>query len=599
MRSAFRVGIIGLGPKGLFALERLITRIREIALERKVELHLFERSGKFGSGMVYDPAQPDYLLMNYPNRNINIRPNAAPAPPLSSLTEWLQGANDQVGLGDSFASRKQVGEYFAHCFDRLLKSCPEGVSLHRHHAEVCDITKNEASYTLAYKAVGQSNLAHTEVEKILVTTGHCSWKGKLKEQKSDTDIPFVYPVEQQLRPITAKQKVAIKGMGLTFIDTVLALTEGRGGRFERNRTGTLLYLPSNEEPEKIYAYSRSGLPMVPRSGLEGKETYSPQFFTYDAIFESVGINERPGFTEHILPLFIRETSYRYYSTLFKKVGLALPIGKGDPELEEQINTFHTEHPQFPRFDFENLFRPVSFENPDVELGPLAYHRYLVQEAKKTSKNSAFMAAAVTWGKLSETFNSVYNFGGMSAEAHRQFDREYRSKLNRISYGPPISNMEKIIALLEIGVLNLEYAQSPQLRKVRHGWELFTANGRLAAIDAVIDARIPTNASLEHWSPLLQNLRARGLVREFIVPGKASYHTASPEINRGGNIVCADGRIDPNITFYGTPTEGLTYDNDTLSSTRNDFASEWAVQCITDFSTPKTHYDKRHTSKSVQ
>lgn len=34
-------------------------------------------------------------------------------------------------------------------------------------------------------------------------------------------------------------------------------------------------------------------------------------------------------------------------------------------------------------------------------------------------------------------------------------------------------------------------------------------------------------------------------------------------------------MQESISLYGTPTEGLTLDNDTLSRKRNDFASQWA------------------------
>ena len=56
----------------------------------------------------------------------------------------------------------------------------------------------------------------------------------------------------------------MKGIGLTFIDAVLSLTEGRGGTFERMPDGRLSYRASGGEPATILPFSRSGLPMAPK-----------------------------------------------------------------------------------------------------------------------------------------------------------------------------------------------------------------------------------------------------------------------------------------------------------------------------------------------
>ena len=54
--------------------------------------------------------------------------------------------------------------------------------------------------------------------------------------------------------------VRCKGFALTFIDTMLALTEGRGGVFTLSATG-YTYTPSGTEPRRIAPFSRSARPM--------------------------------------------------------------------------------------------------------------------------------------------------------------------------------------------------------------------------------------------------------------------------------------------------------------------------------------------------
>jgi hypothetical protein len=83
--------------------------------------------------------------------------------------------------------------------------------------------------------------------------------------------------------IPAGAKVAMQGIGLTFIDAVLELTEGRGGRFERAADGTLSYKASGKEPKVIIPFSRTGLPMTPKSHDLPAFDRPLTFFTHSAV----------------------------------------------------------------------------------------------------------------------------------------------------------------------------------------------------------------------------------------------------------------------------------------------------------------------------
>jgi hypothetical protein len=53
------------------------------------------------------------------------------------------------------------------------------------------------------------------------------------------------------------ENVLVRGFGLAFIDLMLLLTEGRGGRFEEQPGGGLRYQPSGAEPV-LHVGSRRG-----------------------------------------------------------------------------------------------------------------------------------------------------------------------------------------------------------------------------------------------------------------------------------------------------------------------------------------------------
>ena len=60
-----RIAIVGLGPWGACALERVVTTARQgLRAGLEIEVHVIE-PGTPGSG-IYDVTQPDYLLLNAP-----------------------------------------------------------------------------------------------------------------------------------------------------------------------------------------------------------------------------------------------------------------------------------------------------------------------------------------------------------------------------------------------------------------------------------------------------------------------------------------------------------------------------------------------------
>ncbi|NNE77660.1 MAG: FAD/NAD(P)-binding protein [Pricia sp.] len=585
----YKLAIVGLGPKGLYALEHLLARLQHSDEDKEIEIHLFEKTGVFGAGEIYHPDQPDYLLMNYPNRNINAWSGEKPKPAVPkalSFVKWLYKYKNRPteNLEDEFASRKTVGEYLMYCFGQLVSFQNKSVTIAKHTATVIDIERIGQGLELTFNDNGGRNVLR--VQQVLLTTGHSSCRKSTKYGYDDSSstsksnfVPYVYPVQKKLCKIDEHATIGIKGLGLTFIDTVLAITEGRGGKFINTNSESLMYVPSGNEPRKIYAFSRSGLPMIPRNGTEGKMYYLPKYFTYDNIRNRAGISKKINFNEHILPLYIAEVQYRYYSILFHQHNLNFYPYEKISQLNKQVDSFHERYPDAYRLDCRDLFKPKSFDAEQSELDALAYMRYTLKEARIGSASSAFMAAAMTWGRLSDTFNTFYSFGKMTADSQSVFDHKYRSQLNRISYGPPVENMAKIIALVETGLVDLNYAKNPEVKEVGNRWKLSNSHTNPVEVDILIDARIPTFRSPDDWSPLLKNMQDNGLVRPFRNNDTSTYEVGCPEINRQGKAIGKNGSVVHQIGIYGTPTEGMVYDNDSLSRTRNNFASRWSANVL--------------------
>ena len=89
-------------------------------------------------------------------------------------------------------------------------------------------------------------------------------------------------------------------MGLAFVDLLVLLTEGRGGRFQETSDGGLRYLPSGAEP-RVWAGSRRGVPFHSKISvaLRGEPVAAPRFFTADAVGALLAEHAELDFRSHL------------------------------------------------------------------------------------------------------------------------------------------------------------------------------------------------------------------------------------------------------------------------------------------------------------
>ena len=323
--------------------------------------------------------------------------------------------------------------------------------------------------------------------------------------------------------------------------------------------------------------------MIPRVG-EMPSSPSLRFFTAE-IVQKLKKNDsyKFNFTEELLPLIKKEFTYRYYKLAFKNVGEKLNDSLAFDEMKAQIEAFHLNHPTERKFSFEELKDPFL---DSEKYNSSIVSQYLKQILAQVSlgNKSPLLAAISAWHDISPIFNELYSFGGLTPTSHQIFDNEYAPFFNRISYGPPLENMYKILALAKAGIIDFTFGKSPKIEKsINQQLVLSNSVGNLSKqveIDHHIDARIPKMNLKTDCSPLYQNLLKNGLVRPFQnLNAEDNYFIGGIDLTENGNLIDKEGNIIENITAYGTPTEGVTFDNDTLSRSRNDFGSIWASNAV--------------------
>jgi len=597
------LAIIGVGPKGLFCLERLIAHLALAELTRPVDVYLVHRDGSFGCSPVYAVDQPEYIILNVAVGEVDLW--SASEPPIFSgrgpnFIEWYANRYPERPRlsGGEFLSRAIVGHYLQENFLRLTGTLPANVRLIQCRGEAIDLDPLDDQIRLDWRdSDGETH--SILVQQVLLATGHSRLKPTLQERQwrdfskrhdQTRFIPFVYPVRQRLGDIEPHQTVAVKGLGLTFIDAVLELTEGRGGRFERDDAGQLHYRPSRREP-LIFPFSRTGLPMAPKAVDLPTKLRPLRFCTPEALARirelhggQISLDQGPWH------LFQLEMTVYYYEWAMKGAFAErlADLDTDETALKTLIRAFHSAHPEVPVFDPKPLLDPV--EPRHLRSGS-AFNAFIdetmgreIERAIKGFAGDGLKSAVDIWFEVRYALSQAMAFGGLSPQSHRQLMEEINPVFKRVVFGPPLINLEKLHALLRAGILDFSCARAPEITtdEKEGKFRLRTRMGSVALADVLIDGRYPQIKLEQDASPLYQNLRQRGLVRSFentdrIGSGVGYRPGAIDHTERYHHVIDAQGRAQASLCVIGIPTEGNLLGNFTIVA--DGFPNTWAGQAV--------------------
>lgn len=326
------VAIVGAGPWGTYALERLAALTHNNAMPRPLQIVVFEATGNFGDGYVHNANQTFTSQLNRVTSQVafgadetitNI--HLTPQHMRPTLAEWLTDkystTNEQrYALGPTeIPSRALHGEALRDMFSKYVERLNEVDGV-----EVALISERATNLTRLHTGrISIHTSTHKQpawtVDRVLLTTGHGGGdpNGRLGP----------YPLRDSVgeSTILAGQVVGLQGMGLAAIDVIAELTEGRGGQFHRLPNGELIYRKSGREPRQILPFSRSGLFASARphnvkagdpSGRDHeKQEKQPRYLTQDNITTLSNNINQLDFQQHLLPLISMEMADTYYRTL--------------------------------------------------------------------------------------------------------------------------------------------------------------------------------------------------------------------------------------------------------------------------------------------
>ena len=535
--GARRIAVVGIGPRGLGALEALAAR--SDAEHLRVSVEVFDPTACPGAGPNFDPAQNPLCLLNIPVRGIEIGVPGYPGAPAGDFAEQFSHL-----AGDDFPPRAVLGTYLAARYSALAESAHIDLSVCPEH--VRRIERAEAGWWLR----GQT-ARFGPFDEVLLTQGQPStgpdpqlarWTEHARSH--GLDLVSAYPDDRLLAAARGwtGRPVAVRGLGLSTLDVLRLLTRGLGGRFAGGQ-----YLPSGKEPSRILPFSLDGRPPAPKPATAMLDArYDPEP-DETLRFERALAATMDGSPESDLGR-IRAAVIPAATRIWKSAG-----GSGDEAAV--VAWLETER-----------------RNPGGQDGRTAIESLKGDLAMALGREAPSVGYVVgqLWRKWQNELRRGYNPvqpDPATAAALVGFDEG----LKRYSYGPPVSGAQEMLILVEDGLVDLCAVADPDILLHPTGWHLVEDDATARAV-AMVDAVLPGPDLGRVMDPLMAGLRDEGMV--VPVAEGLGVQTLSD-----GRVVgrCGDGL--PGLALLGRMALGSVIAVDSIHDCFGAAADRWAQGAV--------------------
>ncbi|RSM36412.1 adenylate cyclase [Amycolatopsis balhimycina DSM 5908] len=543
----FTLAVVGAGPRGVGVLERLGANAAELLGGRRLEVHLIDPFPP-GPGRVWRYDQSPLLRMNSMPEDVTMFTDdsvkmAGPVRPGPSLLEWARkvrggGLEADVPPGVvaeltaldpfDFPTRRLQSAYLRWVYQTVVEDLPDGIDVVEHAARAVGVDGHDVSL---------SDGSTVSADAVLFTVGHLDAEPDERERELVSFAarhrlsyyPAGYTADVDYSGIEPGETVLVRGFGLAFVDLMLLLTEGRGGRFEDLPCGGLRYHPSGAEPV-LHVGSRRGVPYHAKIGyrLRGKPVRLPRFF--DAYAMDALTGDALDFRRDVWPLVAKELAWGYYSELFTghpdRVRLDFAVFADafadldwdSPGMRDLIA--RAVPAEADRLDLDRLDRPMAGrEFGSAEEFGKELREYVEADLTRRADQEfsadlgAFMALLSAYSQLP----ALVHKGRLSAGSQlSDVDGWFHGFFSYYASGPPPRRLEELLALHEARLVSFAGAEM----RVTAERGVFVASGAShpESVEArtLIEARLPGPSVTRAADGLLRRLRDAGELAEETV-----------------------------------------------------------------------------------
>lgn len=588
------VVFIGGGPRTAGVLERIAANRPEV-FDGPVQFHVVEPHVP-GSGRIWRYDQDPGLLLNSMAADITMFTDESvacegPANSGPGLVEWgacvLDGSITDVPefpqalrrqlqslTGTTFPTRQLQSQYLEWFFRRAAKALNRSVTTHRTAAvDVAVLGDGRHEVTLAngrtlHADILVTALGHTDSRPDAASTCYADFAARHGGYHAAPS----YTTDVDYSPIAPGEDVIVSGMGLAFVDLLVILMEGRGGRFEETSDGGLRYLPSGREP-KLWAGSRRGVPYHSKisTALRGQAPGPLQFFTPAAIESLLQRHGELDFHQHLWPLVAKEAGYYYYREILT----------GSPERAAMDwDTFAAQYAPLDWYssgrarlvaaavpdtglhlDLERLDRPFDGRRfaghhavQDAVAGYIEHDLALRDSPDHPETLALFLALLHVYMEVGR----VVPAERLNARSQQTVHGWWHGFFSFVDSGPPPHRLRQMLALHRAGLLqflgpNLEVTADEDTGTFR---ATSPQSGFVVAAKAFIEARLPSTSVARSLNPVLASLHRSGLgTGQQLLTADGIHSTGKLLVTSQHRLVGADGKPQDTMFGIGPGTSG--------------------------------------------
>ncbi|WP_341224850.1 FAD/NAD(P)-binding protein [uncultured Arcticibacterium sp.] len=568
------LGIIGMGPRGLYALESFIKALHTLV---NVQILLFEETGNFGNGQVYDLNQAKSNWMNVSERVLTLEMRKAikldtiKIPSFPSFHDWLNEDYQKTSSEkpDYYPPRTKIGQYLSERFKSISMPLLEQrkISLLTEQAEDIEVKDN------GQICIRTNKNCYNNVNEVLLTIGHQPTKLDKQMQEWEHFTSFnptlklfktPYPIYDYLNhsQLNSKSKIGIRGFGLAMIDVARGIALKFGNFIiDDEKTRACHFKSSDVITGMLIPFSLDGLPPAPKP-LNGiiDTWFKPSEEDLSEFEIKIGNKDSQRSAENTL--FLIEAFASIAATIYHK----LP----DAYLTENLSLNQTEH----------LIKQWLLDQKTEHPALLSQK----QPAVKMMRDFVDMATGKTAISLDYCIGQVWRFCQPSVYAQLSFNEcsikvfadiiTLDESTKRYSYGPPVESIQQMIALAKAGVMNLELANNPAFELTSEGWHIeLKENSQIAnmMIDSVLDA--PKIEAVN--APIVEKL----LSKDFI---EAIHDDLGIDTFENAYVKSANTNTNVPIALLGRLAKGTIIGVDAIAECFGERPKKWAKEAANRF-----------------
>ncbi|MGX1269047.1 FAD/NAD(P)-binding protein [Streptomyces phaeoluteigriseus] len=542
--------IVGAGPRGTGLIERIAANADELYGGPGLDIHLVDPHPP-GPGRIWRAAQSPLLWMNSHAEDVTMFTDdtvdmAGPVREGPTLHEW-------AGIdGRTFADRQLQGGYLRWVHEQAVAALPPSVTVHHHPHRALRVGGPRAGRQQVWLEGRPRPLL---ADLVVLALGHLDAEpdseqralAAYADEHGLVHLPPDFTADSDLSALRPGEPVLVRGFGLAFVDLMVLLTEGRGGRHEGDT-----YVPSGREPV-LYVGSRRGVPYHAKIGYDwsGERPPLPRFFGPAETAELLARPQGFDFRRDVWPLVEKELGFAHYHRLFaahpERTAIAWTdfeekyAAAGDAAERETLVASAVPDPG-DRLDLAALDRPLdgvryrSSEEFQEEL-----REYVEADLSRRHDPGHSPDLAVFLGLLS-VYGQLVRLGDIGSWWHGFF--------SYLASGPPGPRLRQLLALSRAGVLNFVGADMA----VRAEDGVFRASsptvpGVTVEARALVEARLPEPTVRRARDPLLRELHQEGV---------AETPDGLLRVDRlDGRILDRNGEPHPRRFALGPHTDGRT------------------------------------------